>query len=134
MTRTKQTTAAAALVATSLIASPGAAGNQSRAEAYLLPEGLIEVVADFSENAIYWCGAGELARARLNRPGSDRLYVWRGPAPSTAAPGQRAVTFGLTPPPQGAVDGGWSTDVDLIGNAMSVASARRACDERTSSG
>ncbi|MFC3613834.1 hypothetical protein ACFORG_08710 [Lutimaribacter marinistellae] len=126
--------AAAAITTTVLFATAVPAGNQSRATAYLLPGGLIEVVADFSENAIYWCGAGELARARLDRAGTERLYVWRGPAPSTAAPGQRAVTFGLTPPPSGAVDGGWSTDVDLVGNAMSVASAERACDERTTSG
>lgn len=40
-----------------LLAGPGLAGNESRFEAFPLENGTFEVVARFSEDAIYWCGA-----------------------------------------------------------------------------
>ena len=110
------------------------AGNESRSKAYPLDNGLIEVIADFSENAIYWCGAGDFALTRLKKPANQRLYVWKGPSASTAKPGERAVTFGFERPP-GATDGNsLTTDVRIIGNSLSVAQAKKTCDERTSSG
>ncbi|SDC61511.1 hypothetical protein [Ruegeria marina] len=109
------------------------AGNESRSAAYPLTDGLIEVVADFSENAIYWCGAGDHALTRLGKPGNQRLYVWKGPSPSLARPGEQAVTFGFTPPPQGAAPA-LTNDVGIIGNTLSVAQAKKTCDERTASG
>ncbi|HCE71223.1 hypothetical protein KQ247_05430 [Ruegeria pomeroyi] len=109
------------------------AGNESRSIAYSLPGGLIEVVADFSENSIYWCGAGDHALNKMRKPGNQRLYVWKGPSPSIAQPGGRAVTFGFTPPPQGASPA-LTNDVGIIGNTLSVSQAKKTCDERTSSG
>jgi len=117
-----------------LAASPVVAGNESRSAAYALSDGLFEVVADFSENAIYWCGAGTFARSTLQSPAGQKIYVWQGPSASVARPGERAVRFGLTPPPGAGGGAGFSTDVGIIGNAMSVAQARQTCNERTSSG
>ena len=90
-----------ASLATIVTATAAAAGNESRSAAYPVAGGLIEVVAAFSENAIYWCGVGDHALTRLGMPGSQRIYVWQGPSPSLARPGERAVTFGFAPPPQG---------------------------------
>ncbi|MFT7597035.1 MAG: hypothetical protein ACI8R4_004378 [Paracoccaceae bacterium] len=41
-----------------MVTQPAQAGNESRSHAFAMADGLIEVVADFSENSIYWCGAG----------------------------------------------------------------------------
>ena len=109
-------------------------GNESRSAAYDLGNGLIEVVADFSENAIYWCGVGDYALLRLSKRANTRVYVWKGPAPSTARPGERAVTFGFTPPPEAKAGSSFTTDVSIIGNSLSVGQAKRTCDERTASG
>ncbi|MCE8521573.1 hypothetical protein KBY24_10725 [Ruegeria pomeroyi] len=126
----------ACIVATLLASVTGAAalaGNESRSVAYPLPGGLIEVVADFSENSIYWCGAGDHALNQMRKPGNQRLYVWKGPSPSTAQPSAQAVTFGFTPPPQGPASS-LTNDVGIIGNTLSVSQAKKTCDERTSSG
>ncbi|MBO9450715.1 hypothetical protein J7426_10630 [Tropicibacter sp. R16_0] len=109
-------------------------GNESRSAAYDLGNGLIEVVADFSENAIYWCGVGDYALLRLAKRGNTRIYVWKGPSPSTARPGERAVTFGFTPPPGASTGASFTTDVSVVGNSLSVGQAKRTCDERTASG
>lgn len=109
-------------------------GNESRSAAYEVGNGLIEVVADFSENAIYWCGVGDYALLRLSKRGNTRVYVWNGPAPSKARPGERAVTFGFAPPPGASTASSLTTDVSIIGNSLSVSQAKRTCDERTSSG
>ncbi|TMV04769.1 hypothetical protein FGK63_16935 [Ruegeria sediminis] len=110
------------------------AGNESRSAAYPLANGLIEVVADFSENAIYWCGAGDYALRRLSKRGTERIYVWQGPAASTARPGERAVTFGFERPPGVEQVNSLTNDVSIVGNSLSVAQAKKTCDERTSSG
>ncbi|WP_205520532.1 hypothetical protein [Tropicibacter sp. Alg240-R139] len=109
-------------------------GNESRSTAYEVGNGLIEVVADFSENAIFWCGVGDYALLRLSKRGNTRIYVWKGPAPSTARPGERAVTFSFTPPPGASTGASFTTDVSLIGNSLSVGQAKLTCDERTASG
>lgn len=109
-------------------------GNESRSAAYEVGNGLIEVIADFSENAIYWCGVGDYALLRLSKRGNTRIYVWKGPSPSTARPGERAVTFGFTPPPGTSTGRSLTTDVSLVGNSLSVGQAKRTCDERTASG
>lgn len=113
---------------------PATASNKSRVEAYPVADGLIEVIADFSENAIYWCGAATYAR-RTGAGGSEaRLYIWRGPSASTVKPGETAVRFGLRPPPNGPATGVFTNDVSIIGNSLSVAQANQACNERTASG
>ncbi len=117
-----------------LLATTVHAGNESRSQAYPLANGLIEVVADFSENSIYWCGAGDYALTRLSKPATDRLYVWQGPAASTARPGERAVTFGFESPPGIGEVSSLTNDVTLVGNSLSVAQAKKTCDERTTSG
>lgn len=124
------------VIATAMIGLPtiGHSGNESRSDAYDIGNGLLEVIADFSENAIYWCGAGDYALRRLSTSGNARLYVWSGPAPSKAQPGQRAVTFAFSPPPGVAPSTTFTTDVSIIGNSLTVAQAKRTCDERTSSG
>ncbi|MFT7595222.1 MAG: hypothetical protein ACI8R4_002550, partial [Paracoccaceae bacterium] len=96
--------------------------------------GLIEVVADFSENSIYWCGAGTYARSKLTKPGTALIYVWQGPSPSAARPGEKSVKFGFQPPPGVDPVTGLTTDVSIIGNALSVVAARQTCNERTTSG
>ena len=123
-----------AVTLTCLTAAPAIGGNESRAKAYPLADGLFEVVADFSENAIYWCGAGTYAQSKLSRPVSDIIYVWQGPSPSTARPGERSVRFGLEPPAGFQRGSSYSTDVAIVGNFLTVAQARQTCNERTSSG
>ncbi|MCV2887260.1 hypothetical protein [Ruegeria aquimaris] len=122
-----------ASLATIVTATAAAAGNESRSAAYPVAGGLIEVVAAFSENAIYWCGVGDHALTRLGLPGSQRIYVWQGPSPSRARPGERAVTFGFAPPPQGSAPA-LTNDVGIIGNTLTVSQAKKTCDERTASG
>lgn len=122
-----------AIIAAVMTANLAVAGNESRSAAYPVASGLIEVVADFSENAIYWCGAGDHALTRMGKPGNQRLYVWQAPSPSRTQPGKIAVTFGLTPPPQGAAPA-LTTDVRIVGNSLSVSQAKQTCDERTASG
>ena len=116
-----------------LAASQVHAGNESRYEAFGLDSGLFEVIAEFTEDAIYWCGAGIFAQSRLSGSATQRVYVWQGPSGSAAKPGQVAVTFGLTPPPSGKVSS-LTTDVEIIGNSLSVAQAKQICDVRTASG
>ena len=127
----------AALAVTALLALPALparSGNESRSAAYPLADGLIEVVADFSENSIYWCGAATYAMGALDRPGTDRLYVWQGPAPSSARAGEKSVRFALRPPPDAGPVTSLTNDVTMIGNSLSVAQARQTCNERTTIG
>lgn len=111
-------------------AMPALADNRSRAEAFRMADGSIEVVADFSENQLYWCGASQAARNLAE--GRDRIYVLRGPAPSQSVPGRVAVRFGLTPPAQVA-DGaaGLTNSVDVVGNSLTLAQALQTCNERS---
>ena len=115
-----------------LLGAAALADNRSRVEAFTLPDGTFEVVADFSEDALYWCGASEAARAVAR--GTDRLYVLAGPGPSSARPGERAVRFGLTPPAGAEAATGFSGSVDRIGNSLTVAQAAQTCNERSASG
>ena len=118
-------------LAASAIAWPAGAGNDSRAKAYPVSDGLIEVVADFSENSLYWCGAALFAAGSAGASSSDRIYVWRGPGPSLARPGAVAVRFGLTPPSDSPAGGLTTNDVGQIGNSMSLAQAQQTCNERS---
>lgn len=118
--------AACALTLTSLAAQ---AGNQSRAEAFRLADGTIEVVAAFSENQLYWCGASLAARSVAS--GTDRIYVLQGPAPSTAVPGRTAVRFGLNPPAQAGNVASFTNSVELVGNSLTVVQAAQTCNERS---
>ena len=125
---------ACALIAAAILASPALAGNESRVEAFATSDGLVEVVADFSEDAIYWCGAAEWARSNLPAQGAEaEIYVWRGPSASRANPGETAVLFGYRPPPEGKASV-FTGDVEVVGNSMSVAAAAQTCNERSASG
>jgi hypothetical protein len=128
--------ASLAATATVLTLSAGTAlaGNESRFEAFPLEDGLFEVVARFSENAIYWCGAAVYATRDLRKPSNQRIYVWQGPTPSASDPGAISVRFGFTPPPEGPAANSFSNDVDIIGNSNSVVQARQGCTERSASG
>ncbi|MBT3141790.1 MULTISPECIES: hypothetical protein [Roseobacteraceae] len=46
----------------------------------------------------------------------------------------RAITFSFQPPESGAGSTPLTTDVNIIGNSLSVGQAKLACDERTASG
>lgn len=122
--------AACALTLTSL---PADADNRSRVDAFVLADGTFEVVAQFSENALYWCGASEAAR-KASVGTTQRLYVLQGPSPSQAVPGARAVRFGVTPPVGATAAPGFSNSVDVVGNSLTVIQARKTCDERSASG
>lgn len=120
-------------VVTVLAMAPALAGNESRYRAFDLGDGSFEVVADFTENAIYWCGASIFARNTLGRPINQRIYVLQAPSPSRAQPGEVAVRFGLTPPASGAASS-FTNDVSLVGNSLTVSQAKGGCTERSSSG
>ena len=127
--------AAVTLAIMSMTASqPASAGNESRSHAFAMANGLVEVVADFSENSIYWCGAGTFARSDPSIPGTAKIYVWEGPSPSVARPGEKSVKFGFRPPPDVTPAVGLTTDVTIVGNSLSVVDARQTCNERTTSG
>lgn len=99
-----------------------------------MADGTFEVVAEFSEDAIYWCGASLFTRLKLNRPVTQRIFVLQGPGPSRAKPGYVAVRFGLSAP-AGAQDvSTYSNSVEIVGNSLSVAQAQGGCTERSSSG
>lgn len=117
-----------------LIALSAHAGNQSRAQAFPVGDNLIEVIADFSENSIYWCGAAEYVITTGTNRTNRKIYVWQGPGPSSAKPGEQAVQFGFRPPPGANTGTGLTNDVATIGNSMSFAQARQTCNERTTSG
>ncbi|MFY9212922.1 MAG: hypothetical protein WAO69_17550 [Aestuariivita sp.] len=121
------------LAATVLATLPAHADNRSRVTAYVLSDGTFEVVADFTEDSLYWCGA-YLAASRAAAAGTQRIYVLQGVAPSRSVPGKPAVRFGLTPPPQGAASGGFSNSVELIGNSLTLVQAEQTCRERSASG
>ncbi len=123
------------LAATALTAaaSTAFADNRSRVDAFVLSDGTFEVVAEFTENAIYWCGASEAAREAA-LPNTQRLYVLSGPAPSQAVPGARAVRFGVTPPAGTTSGSSFSNSVDVVGNSLTVFQARQTCNERSASG
>jgi hypothetical protein len=116
-----------------LMALPALADNRSRVEAFTLPDGTFEVVAEFSEDALYWCGASEAAKS-ISAPGTQRIYVLQGPAPSRALPGQRAVRFSLTPPPGNPGGSSFTAATDIVGNSLTVAQAAQTCNERSASG
>ncbi|MEX0279781.1 MAG: hypothetical protein AB3N13_01185 [Arenibacterium sp.] len=116
------------------LSGPLWAGNESRMEAFPYKEGLIEVVADFSENAIYWCGAAWYVRNELSGDRPKRLYVWQGPSTSASKPGEKSVKFGFEPPENRESAPSFSNSVDVIGNSMSVAQASQTCNERSTSG
>ena len=122
-----------AVLSITLAATTALAGNESRYSAYPLTGRAFEVVAEFSENAIYWCGASLYARAELGAAATQMIFVLRGPAPSQARPGQKSVTFTLTPP-DGTPAQSYTNSVTLIGNALSVTQAYGGCSERSSSG
>ena len=122
--------ASAALV---FMASSALADNRSRVDAFVLNDGTFEVVAEFTENALYWCGASEAARIAA-LPNTQRLYVLNGPAPSQAVPGARAVRFGVTPPDGGASGSSFTNSVNVVGNSLTVFQARQTCNERSASG
>lgn len=113
---------------------PAAAGNESRYRAFALPDGQFEVIADFSENAIYWCGAGLFAQKQMSKSQSDRIFVLQGPAPSAALPGETAVRFGFELPSGIAPATGFTNDVSVVGNELSVSQAKQGCTERSASG
>lgn len=115
-----------------LSASWAAAGNESRYRAFDMGNGTFEVVADFTENAIYWCGASLFARQALGGAQGQRIYVLQAPSPSRAVPGEKAVTFGLEPPPSGAVAS--YTNGTIVGNSLTVSQAFGGCSERSASG
>lgn len=107
------------------------AGNESRSKAYPLQNGQFEVIADFSESSLYWCGAGTYALKTLSRPISDRVYVWASPSASAVQPVRKSVRFGFQPPPGVGAVSSISTDVAIVGNSLSVSQARETCNERT---
>ena len=117
-----------------LTPSFASAGNESRQEAFAIDQGLVEVIADFSENAIYWCGAALFARQQGNTNQPDRIYVWQGPSASKSKPGEKSVKFGFTPPPSGASGPTLSTSGSVVGNSLSLVSALQTCNERSVSG
>lgn len=110
------------------------AGNESRYQAFPLPGAEFEVIAEFSENAIYWCGAAEYSLRTLSKPTTQRIYVVQGPSGSTARPGETAVRFGFQPPPGGGNVSSFTNDVAIVGNSMSLTQARQGCTERSASG
>ena len=110
------------------------AGNESRSQAFSYENNLVEVIADFSEDSIYWCGAATYALANPQALSGNRIYVWQGPSNSAAQPGRKSVKFGFQPPPGGNANGGFSNTVSLVGNSMTVVQAKQTCNERTSSG
>lgn len=110
------------------------AGNESRAEAFAFDRDQIEVIADFSESAIYWCGAATYVFANAPDASGQRIFVWQGPSDSRARPGQKSVKFALRPPPGIGAVSSLSTDVGIIGNSMSAAQALQTCNERSASG
>lgn len=122
-------------VAAALLCSGSAqAGNESRYRAYPLDNKSFEVIAEFTENAIYWCGASIFARSQMGRPVSQRIYVLQSPGPSRTRPGQVAVRFGLTPPSGAENVNSYTNSVGLVGNSLTVSQAAGGCTERSSSG
>ena len=114
-------------VAAALLCSGSAqAGNESRYQAYPLDNKSFEVIAEFTENAIYWCGASIFARSQMGRPVSQRIYVLQSPGPSRTRPGQVAVRFGLTPP-SGAENDSYTNSVGLVGNSLTVSQGAGGC-------
>ena len=117
-----------------LAAQAAQAGNESRFEAFAVPGGLFEVVADFSENAIYWCGAAVYSQSQLSKSATQRIYVWKGPSPSVAKPDDVSVQFGFTPPPGAGAGNTYTNDVSVVGNSLSLIQAQQGCTERSASG
>jgi len=124
----RSATIAVTLASCALVA-PALAGNESRARINVLDADRFEVVADYSDNAVYWCGASSHAIRTLRKPTGQPIYVVRGPSPSVAQPGNIAVTFAFSPPDGGAAPS-LTNDVDLVGNTMTVGSARQTCFDR----
>lgn len=125
----------AAMAAIAVVAAhPAAAGNESRYQAFPVSDDQFEVIAEFSENAIYWCGAAEYALKSLSKSTSQRIYVVQGPSGSSALPGETAVRFGFRPPASAGEVATFTNDVAIVGNSMSLTQARQGCTERSASG
>ncbi len=122
-----------ALATLTISASSALADNRSRVNAFVLNDGSFEVVADFSENALYWCGASQAAK-KAALPNTQRLYVLNGPAPSQAVPGAQAVRFGVTAPQGAPAGGSFTNSVEVVGNSLTVFQAQQTCNERSVSG
>ena len=114
--------------------SAALAGNESRYEAFDLRDGSFEVVAEFSENAIYWCGASLFTTKRLGQAMTTRIYVLQAPGPSRGKPGHVAVRFGFVPPAGQDQVSTFTNSVKIVGNSLSAAQAFGGCSERSSSG
>ena len=123
-----------AVVAAILCSGAAQAGNESRYQAYPLDNNTFEVIAEFTENAIYWCGASIYVRSQMGRPVGQRIYVLQAPGPSRTRPGQVAVRFGLAPPPGAENISSYTNSVGLVGNSLTVSQAAGGCTERSSSG
>jgi len=122
-----------ACLAALFTASVAQADNRSRVDAFVLNDGTFEVVAQFSEDALYWCGASEAARL-ANLSNGQRLYVLGGPVPSQSKPGRQAIRFGVTAPAGTTAGGGFTNSVEVVGNSLTVSQARQTCNERSASG
>lgn len=116
------------------VASTAQAGNESRFEAFALNADSFEIVAEFSENAIYWCGAAVYAQLQLGKTNSTRIWVLRGPAPSQTKPGAVAVSFGFARPDGASEAPRYTNDVDIVGNSLTLSQAQQGCTERSASG
>lgn len=116
----------AVTLSVTLVASPLSAHNESRATAHALDADRFEVIAEYLDNSVYWCGAASYAIRDLAKPTNQPIYVLQGPAPSRAKPGETAVTFGFSPPASGA-NSGLTNAVDRVGNTLSVGAARQTC-------
>ncbi len=118
-----------------LAASGALANNESRFKAYDISDGVFEIVADTSDNSIYWCGAGTHALKVLGKQNSQKIFVIAEPSGSVATAKKTAAKFGFTQPAETGPVSSFSNDVDIVGNSMTVAFARQFCfDTLPSSG
>jgi hypothetical protein len=129
----RRTSTICAIAAGLLAAGAAQADNTSRYDAFPITDNQFEIVADFSENAIYWCGAGDFAIRKLEKDATEKIYVLRGPAQSRAKPDRQAVLFGFAPPDAGEAQT-FTNDVSIVGNSLSVSQAKQTCSERSASG
>lgn len=124
--------AAVFLLAILIAPVPALAGNESRYTATLLPGDRFEIVGRYSENSIYWCGAGHFAATQLGQAAGTKIYVIKGRSPSRTSPGSTAVTFGLSPAGGTASAPGYSID-PVPGMSLSIGQARGYCTDRSAS-
>lgn len=110
-----------------LAASAGHANNDSRFKAFSLPDERFEIIADYSDNSIYWCGAAIYATSALSKPVTQKIYVWKTRAPSIAQPAEKSVQFGFQQPPGTEPVTSLTKSVDIVGNSLTAAQARQGC-------